>query len=109
MLNLSARRLAICFAVLTGLAQAAPAAEILIVDAKSQPESLTVAPEGFDVAQTDDQGVSVSRFDHDSDAIAVGSERAWLVTLKAKPELAQPPSRFVNSGAPLVPRVAAQL
>jgi len=46
MLNLSARRLAICFAVLTGLAQAAPAAEILIVDAKSQPESLTVAPGG---------------------------------------------------------------
>jgi hypothetical protein len=33
--------------LLTGFAQAAPAAEILIVDAKSQPESLTVAPDGI--------------------------------------------------------------
>src|SRR5580765_7885299 len=44
--NLSSRRLAACVALLTGLAQAAAAAEILIVDAKSQPESLTVAPGG---------------------------------------------------------------
>src|SRR4051794_20407503 len=44
--NLSAPRLAACVALLTGLAQAASAAEILIVDAKSQPESLTVAPGG---------------------------------------------------------------
>ena len=44
--NLSARRLAICMALLTGLAPAAFAAEILIADAKSQPESLTVAPGG---------------------------------------------------------------
>jgi hypothetical protein len=47
MRNLSARRLAVCVALLTGLAQAASAAEILIVDAKSQPESLTVAPGGI--------------------------------------------------------------
>jgi sugar lactone lactonase YvrE len=46
MSNLSTLRLAACIALLTGLAQAAPAAEILIVDAKSQPESLTVAPDG---------------------------------------------------------------
>ena len=45
--NLSARRLAACVALLTGLAQAASAAEILIVDEKSQPESLTVAPGGI--------------------------------------------------------------
>src|ERR1700704_4538429 len=45
--NLSARRLAACVALLTGLAQAASAAEILIVDAKSQPESLTIAPGGI--------------------------------------------------------------
>ena len=44
--NLSARWLAACVALLAGLAQAASAAEILIVDAKSQPESLTVAPGG---------------------------------------------------------------
>jgi hypothetical protein len=45
--NLNARRLVACVAMLTGLAQAASAAEILIVDAKSQPESLTVAPGGI--------------------------------------------------------------
>jgi sugar lactone lactonase YvrE len=44
--NLSARRLAACVALLTGLVQAASAADILIVDSKSQPESLTVAPGG---------------------------------------------------------------
>jgi sugar lactone lactonase YvrE len=45
--NLGARRLTICVALLTGLAQAASAAEILIFDEKSQPESLTVAPGGI--------------------------------------------------------------
>jgi sugar lactone lactonase YvrE len=54
MLNLNPRWLAACLALLTCLlqtaaqaaAQGAPAAEIPIVDAKSQPESLTVAPGG---------------------------------------------------------------
>src|ERR1700734_611313 len=46
MTHLNARRLALGVALLTGLAQAASAAEILIVDAKSQPESLTIAPGG---------------------------------------------------------------
>ena len=46
MLKLHARRLAACVALLTGLVQTASAAEILIGDAKSQPESLTVAPGG---------------------------------------------------------------
>jgi hypothetical protein len=45
--NSSSRRLAACFALLTGLAQAVSAAEILIVDAKSSPESLTIAPGGI--------------------------------------------------------------
>jgi hypothetical protein len=40
------RQLAASIAVLACLAQAASAAEVLIVDAKSQPESLTVAPSG---------------------------------------------------------------
>jgi sugar lactone lactonase YvrE len=48
--KLSVRRLAACAALLTGLAQAASAAEILIVDSKSQPESLTVAPGGIVIA-----------------------------------------------------------
>src|SRR5271155_5711601 len=42
----NARRLATCVALVAGLAQAASAADILIADAKSQPESLTVAPGG---------------------------------------------------------------
>ncbi len=45
--NRSALRIAACAALLTGLAQAAAAAEILIADAKSQPESLTMAPGGI--------------------------------------------------------------
>lgn len=43
---LNARRLAACVALVVALAQVASAAEILIADAKSQPESLTVAPGG---------------------------------------------------------------
>src|SRR5271170_7738140 len=46
MLISNARRLAACAAMVAGLAQAASAAEVLIADAKSQPESLTVAPGG---------------------------------------------------------------
>ena len=42
----SARRLATCVTLLIGFAQAASAAEILIADAKSSPESLTMAPGG---------------------------------------------------------------
>jgi sugar lactone lactonase YvrE len=41
--QLTAQRFAACVALWTGLAQAASAAEILIVDDKSQPESLTIA------------------------------------------------------------------
>jgi sugar lactone lactonase YvrE len=41
----NARRL-ICFALLVGFAQGASAADMLIADAKSQPESLTLAPGG---------------------------------------------------------------
>jgi hypothetical protein len=40
------RRLAICVALVAGFAQAAAGADILINDAKSGPESLTVAPGG---------------------------------------------------------------
>jgi hypothetical protein len=42
----NARRLAVCIAVVAGCAQAAYAADLLIADAKSNPESLTVAPGG---------------------------------------------------------------
>jgi sugar lactone lactonase YvrE len=42
----NARRFATCVALVIGFAQVASAADILIADAKSQPESLTVAPGG---------------------------------------------------------------
>src|ERR1700754_1097813 len=42
----NARRFGACVAVVAGLAQAASAADILIADAESQPESMTVAPGG---------------------------------------------------------------
>jgi len=45
--NLTPQRLAACVALLMGLAQSASAAEILIGDEKSQPESLTIAPGGI--------------------------------------------------------------
>jgi hypothetical protein len=43
---LNAGRLAVCVALVAGIAHVASAADILIADAKSQPESLTVAPGG---------------------------------------------------------------
>ena len=43
----NARRHATCIALLISFAQAASAQEILIADAKSQPESMTVAPGGI--------------------------------------------------------------
>jgi hypothetical protein len=42
----NARRLAACVALVMGFAQAASAADILIANAKSEPESLTMAPNG---------------------------------------------------------------
>jgi len=45
-MNLTARLLAACFGLWTGFVPAASAAEILIADEKSQPESLTIAPGG---------------------------------------------------------------
>jgi hypothetical protein len=55
---------------------------------------LTLAPDSFDIGQTDDQGVSVSKFDPDSEDIAIASERTWLVTLRARPDRPQQPQTF---------------
>jgi sugar lactone lactonase YvrE len=46
MFEWNTRRLAVCLVALTSLVPSASAAEILIGDAKSQPESLTIAPGG---------------------------------------------------------------
>ena len=46
MSNVNVKRLAVCMAVCMGLVRTASAAEVLVADAKSQPESLTMAPGG---------------------------------------------------------------
>lgn len=53
-----------------------------------------VATDGFDVSEIEEQGLSVSRFDQESDETAIVSERIWLVNLVAKPNLEVKPSSF---------------
>ena len=75
----------------------------LIVEVKASANGLvpelddicTFDPEEFDVANIEDQGVSVSRFDQEIDETAIISERIWLVSLEAKKNLTEKPSSFV--------------
>jgi hypothetical protein len=53
-----------------------------------------VGSEGFEVVRTDDQGVSVTRFEEEADTITVSSERTWMVTLKAREDAASKPETF---------------
>lgn len=55
---------------------------------------LEVRPEGFDVVESEDQGVSVARFDPDSEDNVIQSERTWLLTMQTKPELKSQPTEF---------------
>src|SRR5262249_33061240 len=69
----------------------------LVLEVKATAEGLvpdlerlvTLEPEGFEVVRADDQGVAVSKFEPDSERIAVSSERTWLVTLRARDDLAR--------------------
>ncbi len=51
-------------------------------------------PDQFEVTAVEDEGVSVSRFDPESEQTAVLSERSWLVSLTAKEGLAELPTQF---------------
>ncbi len=53
---------------------------------------LEVPTGGFEVIETQDQGVSVSAFDPSSNAIQMISEREWLIELKAGEEAGKPES-----------------
>lgn len=53
---------------------------------------LDLAPPGFAIVKTDDQGVSVAKFDEEGDENGVVSERTWMVTLAAQP--GETPSSF---------------
>jgi hypothetical protein len=66
-------------------------------------DTLALAPEGFEVVRAHDQGVSVAKFDEEGQAIAVVSERTWLVDLRARPDRASAPRTFRFA----TPRVAA--
>ena len=48
----------------------------------------------FQVAQADDQGLSVSRFDPDADGNTIVSERTWLVTMAAADDLKERPAKY---------------
>jgi hypothetical protein len=57
-------------------------------------EILDLKPGEFDIVETDDQGLSVSKFDQSSDDTTIVSERTWLVSMKAKENLPEPPKMF---------------
>lgn len=55
---------------------------------------LKVESPGFEVANVDDEGVSVSHFDRENSQKDVASERNWIVTLQAKEDLEELPKEF---------------
>lgn len=55
---------------------------------------LEVDSKGFEIVQTDDEGVSVVQFSADSEEVAVVSERSWMLTLGARDDLAELPDSF---------------
>ena len=57
-------------------------------------ELVDVSPTEFDVANVEDQGISISRFDPDSDENLVVSERTWMITMNGKKDLGEHPKSF---------------
>ncbi len=55
---------------------------------------LTLDQAQFVIEKSIDQGVSVVRFDPDSEQNAVVSERSWIITFKAKTDLSEPATVF---------------
>lgn len=55
---------------------------------------LDVSSPGFEVAEVEDQGVSISKFAEDSDETQIVSERTWLVSMQAAPGLDELPKTF---------------
>ena len=60
---------------------------------------LDIRPEGFEIVKTEDQGLGVTRFDPDSNEIAVNSQRVWLVSLAGRQELAARAKSFAFPAA----------
>ncbi len=58
-------------------------------------ESLvSIAPADFEISEIQDNGVSVSQFDPTARKPTINSDRSWLVSLEAKPGLAEKPTTF---------------
>jgi len=55
---------------------------------------VSIAPDDFEISEIQDNGVSVSQFDPTSRKPTINSDRSWLVSLEAKPGLAEKPSSF---------------
>lgn len=64
---------------------------------------LDVRSEGFHVVKSEDQGISIERFDPDSPDNVVLSERTWLVTLAADDGLPGRPAVFHFASAKVDP------
>ncbi len=64
-------------------------------------EVLKVAPDGFEVVSTDDQSLSVDRFDPEADDTVVQSTREWIINLQAKEGSASRPKLFTFGTAKL--------
>ncbi len=55
---------------------------------------LEIGTPGFEVEKAEDQGLSVSKFDPDSEATMIDSERSWLVHFRGLPYDKEPPRTF---------------
>src|SRR5205085_2090139 len=55
---------------------------------------LTLDRSGFQVEKVVDQGLSVSKFDPDSEATVIDSERTWLIAFRAAADQPKPPATF---------------
>jgi hypothetical protein len=53
-----------------------------------------IAPAGFEVTKTDDQGLGVKKFDEDAAGNAIVSERTWQLTLRGKDGQTELPKTF---------------
>ena len=55
---------------------------------------LDLAPKGFEILETNDEGISISRFDPEADETVVVSERHLMVTMRGKDGLTKLPDEF---------------
>lgn len=62
---------------------------------------IDLKPDDFEIVEINDQGVSVSEFDEESDDTVINSERVWDIKLKGREDLADLPTVFTFGSTPL--------